>query len=542
MNILPRKSVKCFTICRYAKPNMKRSDGAQTRAPHETSRIHHMDQDSRGLLATTIQPFRASQSPNEKVNQTSDPIAKGSPRTTITWSVSQWRNGLDRASVGGAPRNTLELMFIKPRSIRLHVRINGSSVSILIDGGSTHNFIQPTVAEKLSLPVNAISPFRVFAGDGASLKCAFTCLNTPVTLQGHQFEIDLFILQVKDPDIILGVQWQHDLDDITKNYWNLTMKFDWNNQPTEADIFELVLVQPDTSTSSPSFAEADPDLDAILSDFTSKLVAKGHASMHISVQDGTLHFKLALPPELLQGRPLDTPVRAVEERTVLVDGVSQVHCLVHWASDVNGAPSWESAAQLVKDFPHLRLEDKSFFIGGGVDRDPDKSLHESTDEDDEPERIEQPSEHNQPNTQIILNIKLLPAFSWFSDRTLKVWSFDGEVYSLKAKAAVAANDEDINSLAVLPRMEYKTKTLPYSPVCSASTILMVEGGDDIRVIGIGSNVCMPLPQQNICCLFANVESWHMESIRVGLVGHMGMLKRDNPDGLNLSAGYGACLS
>ena len=99
---------------------------------------------------------------------------------------------------------------------------------------------------------------------------------------------------------------------------------------------------------------------------------------------------VALPPELLQGRPLDTPVRAVEERTVLVDGVPQVQWLVHWASDVNGAPSWNSAAQLVKDFPHLRLEDKSVFVGGGVDRDPDKSLHESTNEDDEPDRIEQP--------------------------------------------------------------------------------------------------------------------------------------------------------
>ncbi|KAG6400728.1 hypothetical protein SASPL_137570 [Salvia splendens] len=100
-----------------------------------------------------------------------------------------------------------------------------------------------------------------------------------------------------------------------------------------------------------------------------KSVAEGHAPAHIYVQDGILHFKrrispscgtpVALPPELLQGRPLDTPVRAVEERTMLVDGVSQVQCLVHWASDVNGAPSWESAAQ-----PHLRLEDKSFFFGG----------------------------------------------------------------------------------------------------------------------------------------------------------------------------------
>ncbi|KAG6400729.1 hypothetical protein SASPL_137571 [Salvia splendens] len=399
-------------------------------------------------------------------------------------------DGENMAICGDVSRVLVLYPKIKPRSICLHGRINGSSVFILIDGGSTHNFIQPTVAEKLSLPINVISPFRVFAGDGASLKCVFACFNTPVTLQGHRFEIDLFIHQVKGPDIILGVKWLQDLSDITKNFRNLTMKF---GDPSLLVLFTRPAVAIiDTIRLENSLLDEMCELQ--------KLVAEGHASTHISVQDGIIHFKrrmfltrdssaipailadspscgtpVALPPELLQGHPLDTPVRAVEERTMLVDGVSQVQCLVHWASDVNGAPSWESAAQLVKDFPHLRLEDKLFG-------------------------------------------------------------------ALMEKLEVAANDKDINSLAVVPRMEYKTKALPYSPVCSASTILMVEGGDDIRLIGIGSNVCMPLPQQNFCCLFANVESWHMESIRVGLVGHMGMLKRDNPDGLNLSAGYGACLS
>ncbi|KAG6417851.1 hypothetical protein SASPL_120046 [Salvia splendens] len=90
---------------------------------------------------------------------------------------------------------------IKPRAIRLMGRINGYEVSVLIDGGSTHNFIQPTVAEKLSLPVHPISPFR-----------------------GNHFDIDLFILQVKGPDVILGVQWLQDLGDVTKNYSDLTMR------------------------------------------------------------------------------------------------------------------------------------------------------------------------------------------------------------------------------------------------------------------------------------------------------------------------------
>lgn len=114
---------------------------------------------------------------------------------------------------------------IKPQAICLKGQINGCSVSLLIDTGSTHNFIKPAIAEKLSLPLHSIAPFRVFVGDGAALKCTLACLATPIMIQGHLFEIDLFILPVKGPDVILGVQWLQDLGDITQNFHHLTMRF-----------------------------------------------------------------------------------------------------------------------------------------------------------------------------------------------------------------------------------------------------------------------------------------------------------------------------
>ena len=56
---------------------------------------------------------------------------------------------------------------------------------------------------------------------------------------------------------------------------------------------------------------------------------------------------------------------------------------------------------------------------------------------------------------------------FFSDRTIKVWNFDGlsddieQPINLKAKAVVAAHDKDINSLAVAPND---------SLVCSGSQV------------------------------------------------------------------------
>ena len=119
---------------------------------------------------------------------------------------------------------------LRPRSLRLQGQIQGSRVSVLIDGGSTHNFIKPTIAEKLSLPVHAITPFRVFVGNGASLRCKFACLKTPISLHDHIFDIDLFILQVEGPDVILGVQWLQELGKVSIDFRDLTMEFKWGNR------------------------------------------------------------------------------------------------------------------------------------------------------------------------------------------------------------------------------------------------------------------------------------------------------------------------
>nr|GLL37664.1 uncharacterized protein LOC112097934 [Ipomoea trifida] len=105
-----------------------------------------------------------------------------------------------------------------PRSLRLTGIVHGTSLQILIDRGNTHNFIQPKVAEQLQLPVCSISAFRVYIGNGDSLRCTQKCDVVPLWLQDHLFTTDLFILPVKGPDIVLGVQWLQELGKVTHDY------------------------------------------------------------------------------------------------------------------------------------------------------------------------------------------------------------------------------------------------------------------------------------------------------------------------------------
>lgn len=94
-----------------------------------------------------------------------------------------------------------------PRSLRVWGRINGKEVLVLIDSGSMHNFVQPTVIEKLKIPTQQIPPFHVYIGNGDTVTCSRWCPKTALVLQGVAFEADLHILPIEGPDIVLGVQW-----------------------------------------------------------------------------------------------------------------------------------------------------------------------------------------------------------------------------------------------------------------------------------------------------------------------------------------------
>ncbi|KAG6430462.1 hypothetical protein SASPL_108530 [Salvia splendens] len=293
---------------------------------------------------------------------------------------------------------------IKPRAIRLKGRINDSEVSVLIDGGSTHNFIQPAVAERLSLCVHPIIPFRVFVGNGESLRCSHACLRTPITMQGYSFEIDLFILQVKGPDVILGVQWLQELGDVTKNYQHLTMKFDLGDRPIflqgegasprqisynnlfsligqepECDMFELVSMPPETDADVPPTESQQPAIDPALAEVLKSGgrgfsnhgdVYETHADYYGYNSSGKFYSTHLphLPASFKHGRPFDTPINASEERVVLVDGLPQSQWLVHWCEDLAN-PTWAPKLELLQHFPNLSLVDKALPMWGGVDRD-----------------------------------------------------------------------------------------------------------------------------------------------------------------------------
>ncbi|PKI64041.1 hypothetical protein CRG98_015573 [Punica granatum] len=96
---------------------------------------------------------------------------------------------------------------------------------ILVDSGSTHNFVNEEVGRKLDFPTELIPSVKVAVANGNELKCERVCKKFRWRMQGREYEADMLLLPLESYDIVLGVQWLSTLGDILWNFKDLQMKF-----------------------------------------------------------------------------------------------------------------------------------------------------------------------------------------------------------------------------------------------------------------------------------------------------------------------------
>ncbi|KAM0929344.1 hypothetical protein ACQ4PT_001454 [Festuca glaucescens] len=113
-----------------------------------------------------------------------------------------------------------------PRSMRLLGHIQGHDVLILIDSGSSNNFVSSKLASQLkgvtplSRPVHVrVAGGGILSGDAEINNCKWEC-------QGSSFHTDLRVLPLQCYDIILGMQWLEGLGLMTHHWAEKWFEFD----------------------------------------------------------------------------------------------------------------------------------------------------------------------------------------------------------------------------------------------------------------------------------------------------------------------------
>ncbi|XP_070022382.1 uncharacterized protein [Nicotiana sylvestris] len=111
------------------------------------------------------------------------------------------------------------------RTMRVAVSVKGKAVQVLIDTGSTHNFLDLNIVKKLGCVLTSISPFDVSVADGKRMQSNYICKKLVWKMQGVSFDSDMLVLPIGDCSMVLGIQWLITLGDIMWNFKKLRMEF-----------------------------------------------------------------------------------------------------------------------------------------------------------------------------------------------------------------------------------------------------------------------------------------------------------------------------
>jgi hypothetical protein len=115
-------------------------------------------------------------------------------------------------------------------TMKVNGKMEKTTVCILIDSGSTHNFLNSAVVRKLQYHLTPIKPMTVQAANGDKMVCKSMCKGLKWKMQGISFQADVYIIDLSNCEMVLGIQWLSLLGDILCNYKHLWMSFDWQGQ------------------------------------------------------------------------------------------------------------------------------------------------------------------------------------------------------------------------------------------------------------------------------------------------------------------------
>ena len=117
-----------------------------------------------------------------------------------------------------------------PQTMQIHGVINQQSLVVLINSGSTHNFIEERLAEKLGLTYNMEERFNVKVACGERISCKGRCIGVQVRIQGVTLDIDFYLLPLEGYKVVLGAQWLRTLGMIEWDFSKLLMRFQYGGK------------------------------------------------------------------------------------------------------------------------------------------------------------------------------------------------------------------------------------------------------------------------------------------------------------------------
>lgn len=102
--------------------------------------------------------------------------------------------------------------------------LRGKAITILIDSGSTHNFVEPGAVRLSGVTIDPTSHLSLTVADGTKLCSEGVCKAFSWMMQGKVFTATVRMLTIGGCDMVWGIQWLSTLGPIIWDFKNLKMQ------------------------------------------------------------------------------------------------------------------------------------------------------------------------------------------------------------------------------------------------------------------------------------------------------------------------------
>ncbi|CAH9106149.1 unnamed protein product [Cuscuta epithymum] len=142
------------------------------------------------------------------------PIDDGDSEKEVSFGVSM------HALKGQVPTDTIKLIG----------KVKNNNLTILVDSGSTHSFIDLGAAKKINCEVEITNPLQVTVAGGGQIECNSKCPRLEWEMARHCFAASVRIFPLGGYDMVMGVDLMRKLGPIMLDYDYHTITFDHKGQ------------------------------------------------------------------------------------------------------------------------------------------------------------------------------------------------------------------------------------------------------------------------------------------------------------------------
>jgi hypothetical protein len=111
-----------------------------------------------------------------------------------------------------------------PQTLKIEGYIKDKKVIVLIDSGSTHNFIHYNLAKYLNWFVYPVPEFQVMITDGRTINCSGKFNKINLTMGEYVMNSPMIAIPMGGAHVVLGIQWLQSLGTMDFNFQELFMK------------------------------------------------------------------------------------------------------------------------------------------------------------------------------------------------------------------------------------------------------------------------------------------------------------------------------